>query len=135
MPDQGFLDGKTISRGNNCTSLFMNHSCFCVGGWRVSRFSHLYFKCWQTRGRHLNSWNGYQKLYINRVSSGWRKTKLEKKFLGVLVLGHPYCLSINSSAFNVEHENTFPFHCHIGSSINNIPGHVLTCNWAKKIVL
>ena len=49
----------------------------------------------------------------------------KKSFLGVLVFGHPYCSSINSTVFNVEHENTCPFHCHIGSSINNISGHVI----------
>ena len=49
----------------------------------------------------------------------------KKSFLGVLVFGHPYCSSINSAAFNVEHENTCPFHCHIGNSINNISGHVI----------
>ena len=52
----------------------------------------------------------------------------EKSFLEELVFGHPYCLSINSTEFNVEHENTCPLPCHIGSSINNISGHVLTCN-------
>ena len=74
-----FSDGKTISRGNNYTSLFMKHSCFLrVGGWRVSMFSHLYFKCWKTTGRLLNSWNGYQKLHINIVKWSWRKMELEK---------------------------------------------------------
>ena len=48
------------------------------------------------------------------------------------MFGHPYCSSINSTEFNVEHENICPFHCHIGSSINNISGDVLTCNCAKK---
>ena len=28
VPDQGFLNGKTISRGNNYTFLFLKHSCF-----------------------------------------------------------------------------------------------------------
>ena len=79
MPDQGFLDGKTISRDSNYTSLFMKHSCFLrVGGWRVSVFSHLYFKCRQTRGRLLNYWNGYQKLNINRVKWSWRKIELQE---------------------------------------------------------
>ena len=33
VPDQGFLDGKAISRGNNYTYLFMKHSGFlCAGG-------------------------------------------------------------------------------------------------------
>ena len=74
-----FLDGKTISPGNNYTSLFMKHSCFLrVRGWKVSMFSHLYFKCWQTRGRLLNSWNGYQKLHIIRAKWSWRKMELEK---------------------------------------------------------
>ena len=62
--------------------------------------------------------------------------ELEKKsFWGVLVFVHPYCSGINSTEFKVEHKNTFPSPCHIGSSINNILGHVLTCNCAKKIVL
>ena len=30
---------------------------------------------------------------------------------------HPYCLNIDSTHFNVEHENTCLFPCHIGSSI------------------
>ena len=59
----------------------------------------------------------------------------KKSFLGVLVFGHSCCLSINSTEFNVEYKQTCPFYCHIGSSINNISGHVLTCNCAKKIVL
>ena len=41
----------------------------------------------------------------------------EKSFLGVLLFGHPYCSSINSSQFNVEHKNTCSFPCHIGNSI------------------
>ena len=41
----------------------------------------------------------------------------EKSFLGVLVFGHPYCSSNNSTEFNDEHENTCLFPCHIGSSI------------------
>ena len=40
-----------------------------------------------------------------------------KSFLGVLGFGHPYCSSINSTQFNVEHENSCSFDCHIGSSI------------------
>ena len=43
--------------------------------------------------------------------------KLGKSFLAVLVFWHPYCSSINSTHFNFEHENTFSFPCHIGSSI------------------
>ena len=38
-------------------------------------------------------------------------------FLGELLFGHPYCSSINSTLFNVEHENTCSFPCHLGSSI------------------
>ena len=49
----------------------------------------------------------------------------EKSFLGVLVFVHPYCWSINSTEFNVEHENTCPLPCHIGSFINNISGHAV----------
>ena len=137
MPDQGFLDGKTISRGNNYTSLFMKRSCFLrVGGWRVSMFSHLYFKCWQTRGRLLNSWNGYQKLHINRVQWIWRKMQLEKnRLLPVLVFWHPYCSSINSTQFNVEQENACLFPCHIGSSIPTFWGMCLHVIVRKKIVL
>ena len=56
----------------------------------------------------------------------------EISFLGVLVFGYPYCLGINSTEFSVEHENTCIFPCHISSSMNNISGHVLTCNCAKK---
>ena len=41
----------------------------------------------------------------------------EKSFLRVLGFGHPYCLSINNTQFNVEHQNTCSFSCHIGSSI------------------
>ena len=33
-------------------------------GWRVRIFSYIYSKCWWTRGRLLNFWNGYQKLHI-----------------------------------------------------------------------
>ena len=33
------------------------------------------------------------------------------------MFGHPYCSSIDSTHFNVEHENTCSFLCHIGSSI------------------
>ena len=128
MPEQGFLDGKAVSRGNNYASLFIKHGCFLrIGGGRVSMFLHLYFKCWQMRGRLLNSWMAI-KSYILIELDGVR----EKSFLGVLVFGHLYFPSINSTEFNVEHKNTCPFLCHIGSSINNISGQVITCNCAKK---
>ena len=105
------------ARLNNYTSLFMKHSCFFrVGGWRVSMFSNLFFKCWQTRGELLNSWNGYQKLHINRVKWNWRK----------IIFGSA---CVNSTQFNVEHENACSFPCHIGSSIPI----VLICNCAKKL--
>ena len=40
-------------------------SCFLrLKDWRVSMFSYFYFKCWQTRGRPLKFWKGYQNLYI-----------------------------------------------------------------------
>ena len=40
------------------------HSCFLLVGARgVRLFSYLYFNCWETRERLLNSWEGYQKLY------------------------------------------------------------------------
>ena len=58
----------------------------------------------------------------------------EKSFLGVLVFGNLYCPSINSTQFNVEHENTCSFPYHIGSS--SFPTfrdlNVLKCNCAKK---
>ena len=41
-------------------------------------FSHLYFKCRQTRGRLRNSPNDCRKLYINSVRSSKRKLDLEK---------------------------------------------------------
>ena len=58
----------------------------------------------------------------------------EKSFLGVLVFGHPYCSSINSTEFNVP-QNACPFPCHIGSSIptsRNLYFHAIV---PKKIVL
>ena len=58
----------------------------------------------------------------------------EKSFLGVLVFGHPYCSKINSTEFNLEHENTCPFPCHIGSSINNISDMYLHVIVRKKVV-
>ena len=54
----------------------------------------------------------------------------EKSFLGVLVFGHPYCSSINSTQFTVEHENTCSFPCHLGSSVPTFGDmylHVVTC--------
>ena len=109
MPNQGFLDGKTISRGNNYTSLFMKHSCFLrVGDWRVRMILHLCFKCWHTRGRL------WMELEKNEVR--------EKSFLEVLVFGHSYCSSINVTEFNTEHENTCSFPCYIGTSILTFRG-------------
>ena len=134
MPDQGFLDGKTASRGNNCTSLFTKHSCFLrVGGWSVSMFSHLYLKSWQMRGRLLNSGNGYQSYKIVELEELERNGIRKKPFWGVRVFGNPYCSSINSSEFNVERKNTCPFHCHIGSSINNVSGQYLHIIVLKKL--
>ena len=125
MPDQCLLDGKTISPGNNYTSLFMKHSCFLgVGDWKVSMFSHLYFECWQTRGRLLNSWNGYQKLHIIRAKWSWRKMELEK---------NPYCSIIKCTYFNVEHENTCFFPCNIGSSIPTFRDMYLHVTVQKKL--
>ena len=57
----------------------------------------------------------------------------EKPFLGVLVFGHPYCASINSTQFNVEHENTCSFPCHIGSSIPTFRDMYLHVIVRKKI--
>ena len=42
---------------------------------------------------------------------------IEKSFLRVLVFGHPYCSSSNSTEFSTGHETTCPFPCHIGSYI------------------
>ena len=73
-----FLDGKMISYSNNYTSLSLKHSCFLrFGGWSVSMLSYLYFKCYQTRARLLNSRNEYQKLHINRVR--WSKRKMDSE--------------------------------------------------------
>ena len=54
-----------------------NYKCHTKVFWKAKRyllviiilpmFSYLYFKCCEIRGRLLNSWNGYQKLYINKV--------------------------------------------------------------------
>ena len=87
------------------------------------------------RGRLLNSGNGYQSYKIVELEELERNGIRKKPFWGVLVFGHPYCWSINSAEFNVERENTCPFHCHIRSSINNVLGHVLTYYCAKKIIL
>ena len=120
MPDQGFLGDKTISRGNSYASLFKKQSCFLrVGNWRVKIFSNLHFKCYQTRGRGLNSWNGYQKLCI-RVRLSQRKIILGSTSVWALIFS-----SMNSTEFNIEHENTCPYPCHKGSSINNISGMYL----------
>ena len=69
---------------------------------------------------------------------GLEKNGIRKKsFLGVLVFGNLYCPSINSTQFNVEHENTCSFHYHIGSS--SFPTfrdlNVLKCNCAKKKII
>ena len=53
------------------------------------------------------------KIYILIELDGVR----EKSFLRELVFGHPYCSSSNSIEFNAEHETTYAFPCHIGSSI------------------
>ena len=56
-----------------------NTDAFSVlGASRVTMFSHLYFKCRQTRGRLRNSPNDCRKLYINSVRSSKRKLDLEK---------------------------------------------------------
>ena len=48
----------------------------------------------------------------------WGKNGVrEKSILGVLVFGHLYCSSSNSTECNSEHENTCLFPCHTGSSI------------------
>ena len=59
----------------------------------------------------------------------------EKSCLGVLVFGHPYCSSIKSTDFNLEHKNTCPFPCYIGSSIPTFLDMHLHVIVRKKIVL
>ena len=59
----------------------------------------------------------------------------EKSFLGVLVFGHPYCSSISITEFNVEHENTCSFPCHIRSFIPTIRDMYLHAIVQKNIVL
>ena len=58
-----------------------------------------------------------------------------KSFLGVLVFGPPYCSSINSTQFNVEHENTCSFPCHKGSSIPTFRDMYLHVTVRKKSCL
>ena len=58
----------------------------------------------------------------------------EKSFLGVL-FGYSYCSSINSTEFNVERGNAYPFPCHIGSSIRTFQDLYLHVIVPKKIVL
>ena len=56
---------RYLSVINNYASLSLKRNCLmCVWGWRVRIFSYIYSKCWWTRGRLLNFWNGYQKLHI-----------------------------------------------------------------------
>ena len=63
-----------------------------------------------------------------------KKGVREKSFLGVLVFVDPYCSSINSIQFNVEHENTCSFRCHIGSSIPVFRDMYLHVIMQKKII-
>ena len=58
----------------------------------------------------------------------------EKSFLGVLVFGHPYCSSTDSTQFNVQHENTCSFPCHIGSSFPTFRDMYLHVTMPKKKV-
>ena len=57
----------------------------------------------------------------------------EESILGVLVFGHSYCSSINSTQFNVEHENAHSFPCHIGSSIPSFRDMYLHAIVRKKL--
>ena len=59
----------------------------------------------------------------------------EKSFSGVLVFGHPYYSSINSTEFNVEHETSCPFPCHIGTSIPTFRGMYIDVIVRRKIAL
>ena len=59
----------------------------------------------------------------------------EKSFLRFLMFGHPYCSSSNSTEFNAEHENTFLFPCHVGSSIPTFRDMYLHVILKKKIFL
>ena len=54
--------------------------------WEVSMFSHFYFKCWDARERLLNSWNGYQKLHINRLKWSYRKIIFESTSVWASIL-------------------------------------------------
>ena len=56
----------------------------------------------------------------------------EKSFLGVLVFGHPYCSSTDSTQFNFEHENTCSIACHIGSSFPTFQDMCLHVTVRKK---
>ena len=60
--------------------------------------------------------------------------ELEKSHFGS-TSGHPYCLGINSTQFNVEHENTCSFPCYIGSSIPTFRDMYLHVMVRKKVVL
>ena len=59
----------------------------------------------------------------------------EKSFLGVLVFNNPHCSSINSTQFNVEHENACSFSFHLDSSIPTFRDMYLHVIVRKKIVL
>ena len=75
-------------------------------------------------------------MLANERENGYKLHRIrEKSFLGVLVFGHPYCSSINSTKFNVEHENTCSFPCHIGSSIPTFWDMYLHVIVQNKIVL
>ena len=82
-----------------------------VGDWRVGK--HVFTSIFQMLANKRETLEMAIKSYIlielNRIR--------EKSFLEVLVFGHPYCSTINSTQFNVQRENTCSFPCHIGSSI------------------
>ena len=133
VPDQGFLHGKTIYRGN---SFFFYETQLLFPRWRL-KGKHVFTSLFQILENERDTLKLPKQLSkaIYQSQIGLEKNGVtEKPFLGVLSFGHP-CSSINRTDFNVEHENTCPLPSYIGSSINNISGHVLTCNCARKIVL
>ena len=94
---------------NNHTSPSLKHNCFvCVWGRRVRIFSYIYSKCWWTRGRLLNFWNGYQKLLI---AVNWFGDNVP---YGIFVADHEHWIKIYEYLLNrrlitciIRLQNTF----------------------------
>ena len=60
-------------------------------------FSYLHFECWQTRGRFLNSWNGYQTLYI---AINWFSDSVQA---GIFMADHESGAKMNANLLNRGH--------------------------------